>query len=397
MPDRRRILRQWREGAASVFVTLVRAEGSSYRRPGAHLLIGPNGECSGSISGGCLEAEVVRKAAWLVRDGAVIERYSTLFDDTAEVPYGLGCGGIVDLLLEPAGTPECRALLEAMEASLTGAKFNVATWLPQQGVPLRRAVFSADGRVTFASPSITTAEIAVASTVIDKQPDRLASRTSEQQISEAIYVEPLAPPQRLIVLGAGEDAKPVVTLAALLGCRVIVADGRAQLAQTARFPEAEQVVATASLAGLALRSTDAVILMTHSYEQDRAFLTQLLAPLRDQNSLHASAQEIPGYIGLLGAAHRSSLLIAEVASSLNQSQEKICARIWAPIGLDLGGDGPEAIALAILAEIQAHTQGRLPASRKLTPDRVAEHMAEGGASRYLQAQCALDTVDATAK
>jgi xanthine dehydrogenase accessory factor len=86
MVDRRRIVRQWRQGNSKALVTLVRAEGSSYRRPGAHLLIGADGECTGTISGGCLESEVVRKAAWMVRGGALVERYSTLFDDTAEIP-----------------------------------------------------------------------------------------------------------------------------------------------------------------------------------------------------------------------------------------------------------------------------------------------------------------------
>src|SRR5579872_6015833 len=130
MADRRRIVEQWKRGDAEVLVTLVRAEGSSYRRPGAHLLIGADGEYAGTISGGCLEAEVVRKAAWMVRHGAMVERYSTLFDDTAEIPFGLGCGGVVDLLLEPADTPECEALLTAMEASLGGEESFVATWLP---------------------------------------------------------------------------------------------------------------------------------------------------------------------------------------------------------------------------------------------------------------------------
>src|ERR1039457_6158528 len=138
MVDRRRIVRQWRQGAAKVLITLVHAEGSSYRRPGAHLLIGADGEYAGTISGGCLEAEVVRKASWMVRDGAVVERDSTLFDDSAEIPFGLGCGGVVDLLLEPAETPECQALLEAMEVSLCGAESRVATWLPASGTTLQR-------------------------------------------------------------------------------------------------------------------------------------------------------------------------------------------------------------------------------------------------------------------
>ena len=115
-------------------------EGSSYRRTGARLLIAANGDYTGSISGGCLEAEVIRKAAWLVREGAIIEHYSTLFDDTADIPYGLGCGGTVDLLLEPAGTPEFAALMQAMEASLRGQSFTVVTTLPTGGHSLRRTV-----------------------------------------------------------------------------------------------------------------------------------------------------------------------------------------------------------------------------------------------------------------
>src|SRR5580704_13989440 len=115
MMERRRIVRLWQKGGAAVLATLVRAEGSSYRQPGARLLMGADGEYAGAVSGGCLEAEVLRKANWLVRHGAVVERYSTMFDDTADMPFGLGCGGVVDLLLEPAETPECRALMASLE------------------------------------------------------------------------------------------------------------------------------------------------------------------------------------------------------------------------------------------------------------------------------------------
>src|ERR1700733_6754415 len=144
MMERRQIVRLWQQGGqqggAAVLVTLVSAEGSSYRRPGARLLLGSRGEYAGTISGGCLEAEVLRKATWLVREGAVLERYSTMFDDTAEVPFGLGCGGGVDLLLEPGDTAECRALMAAMEGSLAGEGVTVLTWLPREGRKLARAV-----------------------------------------------------------------------------------------------------------------------------------------------------------------------------------------------------------------------------------------------------------------
>jgi xanthine dehydrogenase accessory factor len=371
MVDRRRIVRQWKRGAAKVLVTLVHAEGSSYRRPGAHLLIGADGECAGTISGGCLEAEVVRKASWMVRDGAIVERYSTLFDDTAEIPFGLGCGGVVDLLLEPVETPECCALVDAMEASLGGSESHVATWLPEGGKALARAVFASDGSLVFATESLSAAEIDLVR--VTNPPAGILP------VVPRVYLETLSMPQRLFVLGAGDDAKPVVTMAALLGWNVTVADGRPQLARAERFPEAERVLTTASVAELGVAAADAVVVMTHSYEQDRALLTGLLG-----------GGEVPGYIGLLGASHRSSLLVSEAAAMLGCSVAECCERVWAPVGLDLGGDGAEAIALAVVAEVQAWVQGKLGSSRRLTAERVAEQIAKGGASRYLQAQCALD-------
>jgi xanthine dehydrogenase accessory factor len=372
MVDRRRIVRMGKQRSARVLVTLVRIEGSSYRRPGAHLLIGSEGEYAGTISGGCLEAEVVRKAAWMVRDGAIMERYSTLFDDTAEIPFGLGCGGVVDLLLEPAETPECRAIVEAMETSLSGAEFRVATWLPQSGRPLTRAVFTADGKLIYVSDSLSPRELATINGT-NWTPGILSGEPP-------IYCETLSPPQRLFVLGAGDDAKPVVAMAAQLGWRITVAEGRAQLTRPDRFPDAERVLNTASVADLGLTTADAAVIMTHSYEQDRALLTGLLG-----------ASEVPGYIGLLGASHRSSLLVSEAAAALGCSVAECCAKVWAPVGLDLGGDGAEAIALAVISEIHAWREGKLGASRRLTAERVAEQIAKGGASRYLQTQCALGT------
>ncbi|HEV2620267.1 MAG TPA: XdhC family protein, partial [Acidobacteriaceae bacterium] len=196
--------------------------------------------------------------------------------------------------------------------------------------------------------------------------------------NSSIYIEPLAPPPRLFVLGAGDDAKPVVTLAALLGWNVILADGRAQLARRERFNDAERVIPTASIAELGITAKDAVVIMTHSYQQDRAFLTGLLR-----------SETIPGYIGLLGASHRSSLLLSEAAVILGRSVAECCERIWSPVGLDLGGEGAEAIALAVIAEIQAWHNGKLPASRRLTPERVAAQIAGRTSAKYLPPQCSL--------
>jgi xanthine dehydrogenase accessory factor len=340
MRERRKIVELWRRGNAAALITLVRVEGSSYRRVGARLLVGVDGDYAGSISGGCLEAEVVKKAAWMTRAGAVVERYSTLFDDTAEIPYGLGCGGTVDLLIEPAGTREFEALMETLEASLRGEERRVVTVLPDGGAPLRRLI-------------------------------------GEGELQG--FEEWIEAPQRLFVFGAGNDAQPMVEMAALLGWTVTVVDGRAQWAREERFPGAAAVIAAETfeeLGGLAIGVRDAAVVMSHSYEQDRHWLAGLL-PLA------------PRYLGLLGARHRSALLVSEAAAKLGWSVERVCEGLFAPVGLDLGGDGAEAIALAVIAEIQACCKGKLGVSQRMNAKLVAEQIARGGASRYLQTQCAL--------
>ena len=373
MTERRQIvgLRQSVGDVGVMLVTLVRAEGSSYRRPGARLLLAAGqGAHAGTLSGGCLEAEVVRKAPWMVRDGARVERYSMLFDDTSEIPFGLGCGGTVDLLFEPVDTPEGRALLDAMKASLNGRESMVVSFLPGGGRGLRRLIVGADGAVVFRSAGLSEEKVAC------------AQRLTPGEVYEGRFVERLEAPQRLFVLGGGDDARPLVALAEAVGFSVTVADGRAQLARAERFPRAERVLCLGERladghAALGISAKDAVVLMTHSYEQDRALLVATL-PLE------------PKYLGLLGARHRSSLLVSEAAAMLGRTVAECCERLFAPVGMDLGGDGPEAIALAIVAEVHGVMHGRLGSSLRLSAEDVAEQVRKGGVSRYLQTQCALE-------
>jgi xanthine/CO dehydrogenase XdhC/CoxF family maturation factor len=231
--------------------------------------------------------------------------------------------------------------MEALEASLEGVESRVVTWLPEKGRALRRVVgdVEADGGL----------------------------------------VERVEAPQRLVVFGAGDDARPMVQMASLLGWNVVVVDGRGQWARAERFQEARRVVVAqgfGELEELGIGARDAVVVMTHSYEQDRVWL--------------AGALECgPRYLGLLGARHRSALLVSETAAMLGWSVDQACEGLFAPVGLDLGGDGAEAIALAVVAEIQACCEGKLGKSRRMTPEMVEEQISRGGASRYLQAQCAL--------
>ena len=369
MMERRQIVEFWDGAGDGLLVTLVGVQGSSYRRVGARLLAAGSGgggsetRYAGTISGGCLEADVVRKAAWMVREGAVVERYSMEFDDTAEIPFGLGCGGTVDLLFEPVGAPEGVALMEALRGSLEGRVSTVVSFLPGGGRGLRRLVLDGAGEVVFASAGLSAEKI------------RCARGLTPGETYEGRFVERLEAPQSLVVLGAGDDAKPLVRMAGLMGWSVVVADGRGQLAREERFPGAAVRVVSAETE-LGVNAADAVVLMTHSYEQDRELLVRVLAVG-------------PRYVGLLGSRHRSSLLVSEAAAMLRRTVEDCCAALYAPIGLNLGGDGPEAIALAIVAEVQSVCEGHAPERPRLTPEEIARQLEKGGVSRYLSAQCAL--------
>jgi xanthine/CO dehydrogenase XdhC/CoxF family maturation factor len=238
----------------------------------------------------------------------------------------------------------------------------VITFLPSEHHPLQRAVVSG-GDLVFRSSCLEVSTIQAA----------LAGEV------DGVFVDRLAPPQRLVVFGAGDDARPLVRMASLLGWSVTVVDGRRQLARAERFPEAQRVLALQAglVAEIGMHAGDAVVLMTHSYEQDREWLAAVL-PLA------------PRYLGVLGARHRSNLLVSEASALTGLSIPECCARIFAPVGLDLGGEGPEAIALAIMAEAQACCMGRLAGSRRLFPADVLSQGSQGDPSQYTQAQCALE-------
>ena len=348
MRERRKQVEMWRQGNASVLATLVRVEGSSYRKVGARLMVAADGTYVGSISGGCLEAEITRRAHWLVQNGACVQRYSTAVDDTADIPYGLGCGGSIDVLLEPAGTPAFELLLSALERSLRGEPTVVRTRLPVKGHGLVRSIEERD----------TASQV--------------------DALTGDLFEERLKPPPRLLVFGAGDDAQPLVSIAALLGWRVVVVDRRAQWARPERFPEAERVLVAEESASsdLSIQRDDLTVVMTHSYEQDRDWLKRLL-PIQ------------PQYVGLLGARHRSALLVTELATTLQWPLERVCAQLCTPVGLDLGGDGAEPIALAIVAEMQALIGGRSPRSQRMTFDAIEEQIALGAVAGQAQMQCAM--------
>ncbi len=266
----------WRAGETPVLATVVATRGSSYRKPGARMLVTSQGWQAGSISGGCLEADVVRRAAWLVEQGKPIVK---TYDTSADGDVALGCGGEVDVLLEPfrADGPTARAMAEVLETRK----------------PVQLAVM--EGRV-----------------------------------------ETLQPSPRLILCGAGHDALPLHTMASSLGWDVHVVDWRAAQTTAGRFPGAKvHLLAPEALTALPLEAGCAVVVMSHHLIYDARVLEAVLR------------SPLPKYIGVLGPPKRTKDLLAMLPKNLS------LARMHAPVGFALGGEGPAAVALAILSEAHA--------------------------------------------
>ncbi len=347
MSELKQIVSLWRTAKARreevCLATIVRTEGPSYRKAGTHMLLTRGGQRAGTISGGCLEGEVSKKAWWLTEKGPTVQRYSSFFDDDSPLPYGSGCGGTVYILLDRG--PAAHAILDALESSLTERMGFVAVIDANQGKTL--LVRQSNGAVLFGERSGV---------------GQLAEQAFRERRSlyapdaPEIFVEYTAPPAALTIFGAGDDARPLSEFAERIGWHVVIADGRSHLARKERFPDADRVhvldyESPAPLSTLDLDPEHAFVLMTHSYEQDRALLRELL-PLA------------PKYLGVLGPRARTERIVCEIADAVHLSPEECLARLHSPVGFDIGAHSPEGIALAIAAEIFASLQERGPANQK---------------------------------
>jgi len=351
MSELRRLLRAYDScrlaGQASALATVVAVAGSSYRQPGARMLIAADGLVTGAISGGCLEGDARRRARQAMQRGCpVVVTYDST-DPAEDLSLGaqLGCQGIVQILLEPldyanAGNPVelLRQAAGQDEPAVLGTVFDgPAAWLGQ------RLLLTAEGRcwgTLSASPALGThLRARAAAALVSGKSQHHAYTTSAGPVQ--VLLEVLVPAPRLTVYGAGNDAQPLVRLAAGLGWRVTVVDGRAALATPARFPDAERVEVVSAHAIDALPHTSSwAVLLTHNYHYDLAVLRHLLpAP--------------PPYIGLLGPRQKYERLLTELRQAVPAAAELLAGCLHSPIGLNLGAETPEEIALAIVAEIQA--------------------------------------------
>lgn len=338
MKELRAVLRALRDDQPSVLATLVKVEGSSYRRVGARLLYQRDGNRIGSISGGCLEDDLVERARAVLSSG---KSETVVYDTTSENDLvwgvGLGCHGIVHVTLERVtGLGSEWSLLEMAWAQRRAAALAIAFGRePGAARLLGAARLSADRLDHTAS---LPAELAPA--LRECLMSQKNHYTDFQGAS--VLCEFIPPPLRLVIFGAGNDVIPLARLAKELGWSVSVRDPRAAYATPQRFPGADDVAVLAPDAAntLSWDALTAAVVMTHHYRFDLPLIRALL-PLE------------LSYLGLLGPKKRAEKILGDAASSGLAITNGMRARLHAPVGLDLGGNGPEEVALAIVAEIQA--------------------------------------------
>ena len=355
MTDLEHILPLWNEleSAASDYVlaTVVAVEGSSYRRPGARMLLAQDGRRAGTVSGGCLEAEVAKRAWWLTANGPVVERYSTL-DDDGDLPYGSGCGGVVSILLERRKTAS--VLLRALKVNWDVRKpLAIATVL--EGARMGERAFAGLQESFENKPDLIPNEFRG---LADEAFDECGSIDRQVQVDGAptrVWADYRPARPGLWIFGAGDDARPLLRLARELGWFVAVADGRSHLTTRGRFAAADEIrVLNIDLLpdpngnSLPMLPSDAALLMTHSFEQDSHILAALL-----NNELGFPY----AYVGVLGPQRRTREALAEAARLRGIEPDPDRVENWlvglhSPTGLDLGADTSPSIALSILAEVQ---------------------------------------------
>jgi xanthine/CO dehydrogenase XdhC/CoxF family maturation factor len=338
----------------AVLATVVRVEGSAYRRPGARMLIASDGTTTGMVSGGCLETDLADRAQAVLRGGSprtVV--YDMRSPDDIVWGLGLGCDGEVRVLLElldPESPPEwCRfaaaartrrvhaAVATVFESSDPGC-VGCRCWLDDCGT---------GGGTTGSDQLDVQLEAALRAALESGRSHNATWNWPEGRCSGLVEVVP--PRVRLHLLGAGADAEPLVVQASALDWEVSVFDHRDSFAAAARFPGATRVscvdYANLDVDALRIDGRTALLLLTHHFLHDRTLLERLL-------------ESPAAYIGVLGPRRRLQRLLEQLAGDGFRPSASAMARLHGPVGLDIGSETPEEIALSALSEIQAVLTGR---------------------------------------
>ncbi|WP_347160058.1 XdhC family protein [Pontibacter chitinilyticus] len=346
------------EGGKAALATVVHVQGSSYRRPGARMLVTEDGQLTGAISGGCLEGDALRKARLVIlKQQPMLVTYDTTDEDDTTLGVGLGCNGIIRILIEPLDPENETNPVRLLEHFLSKRQTAVLVThfsfddrkLPEAGTRLLLTAEGLSGSMPPASDRMLQEKLKTAAQKV-LQDGASAMQTYAEAGAATLtgFLQFLQPAVSLVLVGAGNDALPLVQLAHVLGWQVTVVDGRANYATTARFPLAHRVLVAKpeqALPQLQVDGQTVFVLMTHNYTYDLAMLRQLL-PLG-----------LP-YIGSLGPEKKLQRMLEELQDAEGPIPVQQLQSVYGPVGLDIGAETAEEIALSIIAEIKAVLAGK---------------------------------------
>ncbi len=339
----------------SALVTVVHLDGSSYRRPGARMLVNEDGKITGAISGGCLEGDAQKKALFTISEQKnVLFTYDTSKEDDSEMGIHLGCEGLIQVLFEKIDSEKKDNPIELLRKALLLRQKAVLVTLfhldnkekEQLGTCL---LLQEDGTISGNIPlSLFENSILGDLNEVMNNEESVFKQYKSGQESVTAFFEFIHPPVSLVVLGAGNDAIPLMKFADVLGWDFRIVDRRDTHANKERFPLASQTLVANPDVALNYLSYDKrtfFVLVTHSYKCDYYFLKSLCAA------------DVP-YVGILGPKKKLNRMLGELKEGgVSLSQAKI-STIFSPTGLDIGAETPEEIALSIIAEIQAVLKGK---------------------------------------
>lgn len=338
----------------AALATVVKVDGSAYRRPGARMLVTEDGELTGAISGGCLEGDALRKAQTVIfQQKSMLVTYDTTDEDDQKFGVGLGCNGIIQVLIEPLDFEDVSNPVEllkiALEDRIPGVLVTAFSLKNARAEQLgTRLVWKANeisGKPETLEPKLLE-QIQKEFRVIDG--DNVSSLKQYENPEEIwVFYEVLSPTIHLFLFGAGNDTIPVAKMASLLGWELTLIDGRKNHATSQRFPTASKIFiepADKAVGGLKPDKNTVALLMTHNFEYEAVVLKDLIP------------YSLP-YIGILGPKKKTDKLIARLES---EGTKVPTENIYAPIGLDIGAEGSEEIALSALAEIKAVLANKKP-------------------------------------
>ena len=343
----REIANGWRDqGLKLALATVIKVKGSAYRREGAKMLIAEDGRSEGSVSGGCLESDLIENAKKVVAENRPSRHfYDMTADDDLLWGLGLGCNGAVDVLLEPlpddiesvlgdVAVPSARCVLVQLDGELPST--------------VRSMMIQQDGRGegSLGDPELERQVREKALELLDKERSTTLSfqwSSAGSEHTAEVYIESRIPDTRFVIFGAGHDAIPLVPLAKKMGWRVQVVDSRPQFAVPQRFPEADQVLHAHAEDFDGKVPTGPFVyamVMTHRFQEDMKILKWL-------------AGKEMGYVGVLGPRDRLEKMLEAARQEGTEISLDQMPFVYNPAGLDIGGDTPEQVALSIVAEIMA--------------------------------------------